>query len=210
MLPLLALLCSCGGDGDDYRYPSVLTDYACLLTNGRGEPEQLLLDNGNLHPVSLTEEYHKSQSQSPTYRADSVYRVIGVYELGADDVAYIYSMAPTMSVVPTPLRRGEVLCQDPVYMQGVWLSGGYMNMVLELKALNGQHRVGMVDTTPKGMCGKEFTFYHDANGDVESYRQKLYASIPLKPFDQELQRGDTLRLVVNLYGEGLTRLEFVM
>lgn len=210
LFPILALLCGCEDVGDDYRYPSVLTDYACLLTDDGGEPELLLLDNGGRYSISFTEEYRSSQSQLPTYRADTTYRVIGVYELGVDGVAYIYSMAPTLSVVPTPLRRGEVLCQDPVYLQSIWLSGGYMNMVIELKALNGRHGVGMVDTTPEGMCGKEFTFYHDAGGDVEAYRQKLYASIPLKPFDEELQRGDTLRLVLNLYDEGVTRLDFVM
>ena len=83
-------------------------------------------------------------------------------------------------------------------------------MVIELKALNGIHLIGFVDTTPKGMQGKEFTFYHDANGDIESYRRKLYASIPLASFAGELQQGDTLRFVINTYDDGITQVEFVM
>ena len=54
------------------------------------------------------------------------------------------------------------------------------------------------------MQGKEFTFYHRVIDDVESYRQKLYGSIPLAPFKESLGQGDTLRFVVNTYDEGNT------
>lgn len=83
-------------------------------------------------------------------------------------------------------------------------------MVIELKALKGEHHIGFVDTTLEGMHGKEFTFYHNANNDIESYRQKLYASIPLAPFKNNLQQGDTLRIVVNTYDKGVIQQEFVM
>ena len=83
-------------------------------------------------------------------------------------------------------------------------------MVMELKALDGEHHVGFVDTTPKEMEGKEFTFYHNAKNDIESYRQKLYVSIPLTPFKNDLQQGDTLRIVVNTYDKGIIRQEFAM
>ena len=85
-----------------------------------------------------------------------------------------------------------------------------MNIVIELKALDGRHSIGFVDTTSEGMQGKEITFYHNAHDDVESYRQKLYASIPLIPLREDLQQGDTLRFVINLYDEGITQWEFVM
>ena len=86
----------------------------------------------------------------------------------------------------------------------------FLNMVLEIKALNGKHSVGYVDTTPEGMQGKEFTFYHEVISDVESYRQKLYGSIPLVPFSEQLQPGDTLRFVVNTYDKGNTSYEFTL
>lgn len=208
--PILALLCSCEDAADSYRYPSVITDYACLLTDATGQPERLRLDNGNVYPITLTDEYREAYDKLPTYKADTTYRVISMYELGADSVAHIYSMAQTISMVPTPLREGETLYQDPVYLQSIWLSGGYMNIVIELKALDGRHSIGFVDTTSEGMQGKEITFYHNAHDDVESYRQKLYASIPLIPLREDLQQGDTLRFVINLYDEGITQWEFVM
>ena len=83
-------------------------------------------------------------------------------------------------------------------------------MVIELKALDGKHNIGFIDTTPTVMKGKEFTFYHRIISDVEAYRQKLYGSIPLKPFNEELQQGDTLRFVINTYNEGVIVREFVM
>ena len=204
--PILALLCSCEDAADDYRYPSVITDYACLLTDATGQPERLRLDNGNAYPIALTDEYREAYTQLPTYKTDTTYRVISMYELGADSVAHIYSMAQTISVAPTPLRDGEELHQDPAYLQSCWISGGYLNMVIELKALDGQHYIGFIDTTPQGMQGKEFTFYHQTK-DIESHRKKLYASIPL---DSSLQQGDTVRFVINLYEKGITQREFVL
>lgn len=210
LLPLVAMLCGCKGADEDFRYPSVITDYACLLTGAEGEAERLRLDNGLSYPIAITDEYREAHRELPAYRPDTVYRVISIYELGPDSVAYLYSLAQTVSVVPTPLREGETLHQDPVYLQSYWLGGGYLNMVIELKALNGQHSIGFVDTTPDAMHGKEISFYHRVIEDVEAYRQKVYCSLPLAPFDGYLQQGDTLRLVINLYDEGVTELEFAM
>ena len=208
--PILALLCSCEDAADSYRYPSVLTDYACLLTDATGQPEQLLLDNGNAYPIAFTDEYFEAYGGVPTYKNDTTYRVVSIYELDQDNVAHIYSIAQTISIPPTPLKKGETLHQDPAYLQSCWLSGGYLNIVIELKALNGRHGIGFVDTTPETMKGKEITFYHDSNNDVESYRQKIYASIPLTLLKDELQQGDTLRFSINTYDNGITLREFVM
>ena len=206
LIPILALLCSCEDAADDYRYPSVITDFACLITNAWGEPQQLRLDNGSAYPIAFTDEYNEAYGEPAAYKPDTAYRVISTYELGADSVARTYAMSQVVSMVPTPLGDGEELHQDAVYLQSCWISGGYLNMVIELKALDGKHYIGFVDTTPQGMQGKEFTFYHQTN-DIESHRKKLYASIPL---DNTLQRGDTVRFVINLYKEGITQREFVL
>ena len=208
LLFLLALLCSCEDAMDDYRYPSVVTDYACLVTDAAGEPSKLHLDNGCAYPIVYADEYMEAHPQLPSYKADTAYRVVSIYELGSDSVARIYSLSRTVSDIPTPLPTGEQLHQDPAYLQSIWLSGGYLNMVIEIKALDGKHSIGFVDTTPEGMKGKEFTFYHKVIDDVESYRQRLYGSIPLQPFDRELQVGDTLRFVIRTYDEGMKRSEF--
>lgn len=210
LLSILALFCCCEDGSNDYRYPSVVTDYACIITDVKGSPESLLLDDGREYPIAFTDEYQNAHTQQYSYKADTVYRVVSIYELGADSIAYVYSMILATSKIPTPLREGEKLYQDPAYLQCCWHSGGYLNMVMELKALDGEHHVGFVDTTPKEMEGKEFTFYHNANNDIESYRQKLYVSIPLTPFKNDLQQGDTLRIVVNTYDKGIIRQEFAM
>lgn len=211
LLSILALLCSCENSGDDYRYPSVMTDYACLIIDASGQPKLLRLDSGDAYPMTFTDEYREAHATLPTYENDTVYRVISIYELGADSVAYIYSMAETASALPITLNDEDSLFQSPVYLQSCWLSGGYLNMVIEIKGLEAKkHRVGFVDTTPDGMRGKEITFLHHNDGDVESYRQKLYGSVPLAPFKETLQEGDTLHFVINTYDEGVTRLAFAM
>lgn len=213
LLPVFTLLCSCEDVAeDDYRYPSVRTDFACIATDGKGRIEHLLLDDGSSYPVHLTQDFLKAYDDEPTYKRDTLYRLLSVYELVStaqnDTIADLYALGSIISQVPTPLREDEELHQDPVYLQSIWLSGGYLNFVLEVKALNGKHSIGFVDTTPEGMQGKEFTFYHRVVDDVESYRQKLYGSIPLAPFHDHLQQGDTLRFVVNTYDEGNKVVEY--
>lgn len=209
LLPILTLLSSCeDATDDDYRYPSVRTDFACIATDGKGRIEHLLLDDGSSYPVRLTRDFLEAYDDEPTYKRDTLYRLLSVYELVStgqnDTVADLYALGNIISQVPTRLREDEELHQDPVYLQSIWLSGGYLNFVLEVKALNGKHSIGFVDTTPETMQGKEFTFYHRVIDDVESYRQKLYGSIPLAPFKESLGQGDTLRFVVNTYDEGNT------
>jgi len=215
LLPVLTLLCSCEDVAeDDYRYPSVRTDFACTATDGKGRIEHLLLDDGNCYPVHLTQDFLEAYDDEPTYKRDTLYRLLSVYELVStaqnDTIADLYALGSIISQVPTPLRDDEELHQNPVYLQSIWLSGGYLNFVLEVKALNGKHSIGFVDTTPEGMQGKEFTFYHRVVDDVESYRQKLYGSIPLVPFKESLGQGDTLRFVVNTYDKGNRKIDFPM
>lgn len=205
---LAMLVCSCEHD-EDYRYPSLLTDYVCLATDASGRVERMTQDDGNSFPVRFSDTYERV----PSFKADTLYRVVGVYELDPAEqeaTAVIYSLGNVVSSVPLPLPKGAEMYQDPVYLQSIWLSGGYLNMVLEVKALNGKHSIGFVDTTPGGMQGKEFSFYHEVVDDVEAYRQKLYGSIPLGPFEECLQPGDTLRFVVNQYEEGISTYEYVM
>lgn len=208
VITLIGLLCGCEQADDSYRYPSIVTDYTCLITNGKGQIEYMRLDNGCSYPVYFTDDYIEAHGQEPKYQADTLYRAISIYELTAvasDTVAHIYSIGNIRSSIPTPLPLGEKLYQDPVYLQSIWLSGGYLNFVIEVKALNGKHNVGYIDTTPKDMHGKEITFYHHVVSDVEAYRQKFYGSIPL---DASLQQGDTLRFVVNTYDEGMKKINF--
>ena len=215
LLPILTLLCSCEDVAEDnYRYPSVRTDFACIATDGKGRIKHLLLDDGSSYPVHLTQDFLEAYDDEPTYKRDTLYRLLSVYELVStaqnDTVADLYALGNIISQVPTPLRDDEELHQNPVYLQSIWLSGGYLNFVLEVKALNGKHSIGFVDTTPEGMQGKEFTFYHRVVDDVESYRQKLYGSIPLVPFKESLGQGDTLRFVVNTYDKGNRKIDFPM
>lgn len=212
IITLIGLFCSCEQTDEEYRYPSVLTDFVCLTTNGSGEIVQMCLDDKRTYPVNFADEYLEVYNHEPTYKADTTYRVISVYELIStmDEItANIYSIGHIASAIPIPLPDDKTLYQAPVYLQSIWMSGGYLNFVLEVKALDGsKHSIYYIDTTPEGMNGKEFTFYHHVDNDVESYRQKVYGSIPLAPFSENLQQGDTLRFVVNTHDNGLQQHSF--
>ena len=216
LFSILTLFCSCEKGNDDYRYPSVVTDFVCLTTDAEGHFDELHTDRGGRYALHLTDELlAHTNHQIPTYRSDTVYRAIGVYEpvatTGGDTVAHLYSVGNVISVRPTPLRLGETMHQAPVYLQSCWLSGRYLNIVIEIKGLDmSRHSIGFVDTTPLLMRGQEITFYHEDLGDEEAYRQKLYASIPLNPLAQLLPAGSTLRFVINTCDEGMVEYEFKM
>ena len=85
---LLTLLCSCEQSGDDYRYPSVVTDYACIISDATGQADQLLLDNGSRYPISFTDELlEANKGIRPSFKADTLCRVVSVYELVATEQA---------------------------------------------------------------------------------------------------------------------------
>ena len=205
-ITLIGLFCSCEQTNEEYRYPSVLTNFVCFITNSSGQIVQMRLDDNCTYPVNVTDEYLEANNREPIYNPDTLYRAISVYELTTamhETVANIYSIGHVASGIPITLPEDKTLYQAPVYLQSIWTSGGYLNFVLEIKALDGsKHSIAYIDTTPEGMNGKEFTFFHHVGNDVESYRQKFYGSIPLIPFSENLQQGDTLRFVVNTHDKG--------
>ena len=120
--------------------------------------------------------------------------------------SHIYIPAPNTKIEHTNVASADSGRTEDGVMHINWVRRDVRKVNLIYNAISGDEKDYMMNL----MQGKEFTFYHRVISDVESYRQKLYGSIPLAPFSNALQEGDTLRFVINTYDEGITLREFVM
>lgn len=166
------LLAACGKD--EYVYPPVLTEFISAGTDESGCISTLQTDKGVSYRLENRDKY-------TGLTADSVYRVIAVYEV-KDTVslsAYIYSLGNVFA--PEPVTEwSEEIIQDPVDVQSIWLSGDYLNMILLVKAQNEKHtfRFIRMEDSPSF----HLTLYHDKGEDVEAYTQRAYLSVPLQKY----------------------------
>lgn len=89
----------------------------------------------------------------------------------------------------------EKLVQDPVKIQSVWVSGDYLNMILEIEYHSKPHTVALLRNIASPTA--DLYFSHSRNDDPPGYRQMLYASFLLT----QLKTSGTVpfRLFINTY-----------
>lgn len=202
----LIILAAC--KEDDYVYPPAITEILSAQTDEAGTISRLIPDKGELLSVGNGDRF---SGLVP----DSVYRMIGVYELvnGADEysVAHIYSIQQVISYNPISIPVDEMKT-DPVTVQSIWRSGGYINLILQVKLHTGAHVFRFVEnsfiSTSMGFV-LSLSLYHDKGGDIEAYTQRAYLSVPLSKYDGVLKVGDIISFTINTYKEGLKTYQFV-
>ena len=205
----LVLLSSCGED--DYTYPDVITSYACLHTDNQGRGVLLKTDNGCAWHID-------SQYQPAGLTKDSVFRVVSQFDRmpqtqAADSIIRVYSLRMTISPLPVPRKAVKEMHTDPVSIQSIWKSEGYLNLILEIRKKNKMHMFGFVeDTILKSTTGTNklmLTFFHDRKGDTEAFDEKAYFSVPLQPYEEMLHTGDSIIFRLQTYKEGMTERTFI-
>ena len=193
---------------EENTYPSLVSDFVCMQTDDDGTPLSLITDEGITYTVELTDTYIHNNDPLPSYVADTVYRVAAMFEPDTEESrCLLYDMTTIYSKVPVPLTGDMTPAYDPVYMQSIRKSGSYLNIIVQLLSLNGEHHLGVFDTTEEGAAGVDLTLLHKNVDDAESYRQSIYMSIPLEKY--HLLKGDTVRFHANVYNEGMRCWEIV-
>lgn len=172
-------------------------------TDSKGNFYQIRDDYGKV--LAITANECETDGNTP----DSTYRMICNYIEYEDNTALLNSVNEIISCIARPLSYfdGHEIKKDPLDVQSFWVSGGYLNIVLEIKGLNKPHSLSPIDySTDTEVI---FGFYHDHNSDVQSYTKNAYVSIPLWPYPF-LQQGDIIQFSVMDYdGEEKTyRLEY--
>lgn len=206
ILFLCCVLTIVGCKDDEYVYPNVLTEMVDIKTNSSGKLSYIDTDTGKSY---LINERIGLEGFTP----DSVYRTLSIFEPldneNGDLTATLYSCQFVISIVPTAEEEfKDGIKTDPLDIDRIWRSGKYINMVLDVMGKDKTHILNFVD---KGIKDNEdgsktltITIFHNQNGDYEAFTRKVYASIPLWPYENELSDGDKIEITINTYKEGIT------
>ena len=196
---LIISLWSCSDD--DYKYPSVVSEFADVYTNTDGKLDYLITDNNLKLSISNT-------VSADGLVPDSAYRVICTYQQNEenDKEARLYSISLINAPYAIPAFLVEEKKNDPVEVQSIWRGGNYLNLILLLKAQNIPHSFLFLQDSIVSVNERTnlyISLYHDKEGDLEAYTQKAYLSMPLQPYQRLLKEGDTICLSINTYDKGV-------
>lgn len=192
---IIGLLCSCdilSEEDGEYVSPYIY-ELATVWTDSKGNLSLLQNDKDERFIISDTataNRYFISASPASTkLEHDSSYRMLCYYEKN-NNMAQILGMNYVISKKATPTSElaGRSIIQDPVEIQSIWISGGYLNIYVRINIFDKQHELFSIkqSDSPKTI----FSLYHDSHDDEYGYFRNACLSIPLSDYD--LNKGDTV------------------
>jgi hypothetical protein len=199
---LVTTLAACGDDDDDYVYPSVVTTFVDLHTDGEGVAHTITTDEGRTWPIHPREGLG---GLTP----DSTYRMVIMYEpLEQDEEVQLYSAQKVISPYPKPIDEFKDVFTDPVELTSIWRGGDHLNLVVKAQVKDRQHTyhfmdLGISTDEADGHRTLQLALYHYRNEDVEAFSRTVYLSVPLQSYADTLRSGDSIRFSMNTYGEGV-------
>ena len=198
------LFSACGKE--DYVYPNLITEMACLKTDGNGIGTQIVTDQGIV--------WHLQKDNRPdSLTADSTYRIISRFAPLNESEAQVYAFWKVIAPLPKPEKEYETIHTDPVSIQSIWQSGDYLNMVLHIKVKDQEHELSFIENgitaNTDGTQNLMLTLFHNRKGDVEGFDQKFYLSVPLWHYQDKLNKGDQIVFQLSTYQEGMTSRTFI-
>lgn len=174
-----------------------------LRTDGEGAFVELQTDGGRTWAIERL-------VPADTLTTDSVYRAVCTYsapDAGTSSLkVYAYTLPLSMEPTENP-RLKDSLKTDPVHVQSIWRSGTWLNLILQPMVKDRPHYFHFIDSGLEQRAQYRLwhiTLYHDRNGDVEGFRRRVYASIPLTKYAHRMTKGDSIRLHIHTYTEGMT------
>ncbi|MEG1684457.1 MAG: NigD-like C-terminal domain-containing protein [Bacteroides sp.] len=208
----IVLLIAACNKKDEYVYPPVITELLTTQSSSEGTLLNLITDKGEIFRV---QNGSKVKGMVP----DSLYRMLCIYELldianSKEKEASLYSIQQVFSIDPVEASHFKLMITDPVIRQSVWMSGGYLNLFLFIKAKDTHiHRFHFAETYDgvievDGKRKLYLTLYHDKGTDIEAYSQRTCFSIPLRKYKNILQKGDSVLFTLNEYNKGMVTYRF--
>lgn len=159
-----------------------VTEFVNAYTDSQGFIAVIRNDRGSSYVTSDTTRL----------KPDTLHRRVMVYVVNPDSAsATIIDHIGAISSVPEkpdPFRK----TQNPVEVQSAWRSGGWLNVIFNIKALDKVHSLGAFDFSTDRKV--EFKIFHEEGNDIRSYTKKAYMSIPLWPYSEILAINDTITL----------------
>lgn len=168
LLATILLLASCQKD-DTLQYGN--------LTLGNFVEDKFISDQGNEFTIVENQTgYDFKDIQRAIMQCDVLRKVKGTkngYEVRVHYVSKVLTKSPVETAVADD--DPEKIVEDPIRIEDVWISGGYLNMyvMFEIQTYpqveNREHMVNLVFTESEKGTGKyTMTFRHNAYGDTLS------------------------------------------
>ena len=201
LLTSCLLLLSCGDD--DFEYPNIVTELAEITISSSAENLiQFSTDKGERWTVV-------NKVKLEGIKSDSIYRTIATYEPQSEDKAILYNLQ--FPIASLPINEAEVegaIKTDPVEMQRMWKTDRYLNAVVEVMVKDKKHSFAFIDKgyryNSNGTKTLQLLLSHDRDNDIEGFTEKVYLSIPIWTYENELQAGDSICFELNTVKEGFT------
>ncbi len=180
-------LTTCGEDGEDRRpYPSLITEFAELYTDGNGSGTYFVNDDGQRYAA-----HTPLQGLLP----DAAYRLVFGYEptgtlLNGTPEARIYT-AETVTLLKKTDTPSSA--DAPTAVTAVWRGSEYLNLHLTPKTQGGMQEWGYrTDSVTLTSAGNTYhlSLAHRQPDDPFSYSATVYASLPLRPLG--MYPGDSI------------------
>lgn len=133
--------------------------------------------------------------------SDSLYRALVYYNTSTRQV---FSVSQVSVVTPKSRLQLVAVPTDPMTLESVWVSGGYLNIRFALKTgtsenIDAQQQIGLVlDSVSISATGRQVYYLrllHAQNGVPEYYSVHGYMSMPITA----AMSGATLNLTINTY-----------
>ena len=181
IITLFTLSCN---NSRSYRYPAVSLELVSAVVTAEGIVDSIYTDKGDSYKVV---EYRPA----PLQLKDTTIRAIIYLDFTAEGDAILFTISPVPVYKPIDKDLHPVDSpNDPVGYKRVWVSGGFLNMELQVKADKlAIHEFVFteqveLETSPATVSLK---LYHTKKTDIPIFTQNYILSIPLHTYYKVLE-----------------------
>ena len=178
------LSCCKGSDDTSDFYPSILTEFATILTDASGTLTELTTDAGRTYTIS---------NPQSGFEKEVMYRVVCGY-VPDGQTATLYQLTGAYLLHDSTALAFD---PDPIKVTSVWQSGQYINMHLSPLTQGGTQYWGFRVDEVKGRT-THVTLHHRQNNDPLSYTQTVYASLHVDSL-KTVPLGDSIALHIKTF-----------
>ena len=197
-LLMLAMLTACSKE--EYHYPSVKLAYLTGYSDSNGALQSVQTDEGAILPVM-------QDGTGLSLTPDSLIRMVTNYEM-TEKGAIVYAALAAIAPVPLPAEQfTDGIHTDAADVLAIWMGWNYLNVILNVKAQNAQHRLHFIEDRIDDNGNRTDVYlrlFHDDGDDVQAYTKRAYLSIPLLPYARTDGGTTSIHFSLNAY-DGTTK-----
>lgn len=182
---LLTFLSSC--DNDPERMDSYFVDFATVVKESANY--RFILDNGRLLIPNDVKGFSGDEGQ----RVVLNYIPIEENRININFVSKIFTGKLQQNGFPKDYSN------DPLKIQSVWISGGWLNLIMETEYHSVPHSIGLLRDVNSPTI--DLYLSHATNNDPPGYPKMLYASFRLTDLYEQTTNTNPIpvRLFINTY-----------